>query len=91
MTLAKLPLLLTPLTYIPVGKGAKFAKKNLCGLGVLARENDLFHVSSVLDLVSLDHIPLIFMINPSTQTETRGGITEKRGNCAGRDRSRRIA
>jgi hypothetical protein len=27
-------------------KGAKLAKKNLCGLGVLARENDFFHASS---------------------------------------------
>ncbi len=34
--------LLTPLTYIRVGEGAKLAKRNLCGLGVLARENDFF-------------------------------------------------
>ena len=28
-------------------KGAKLAKKNLCGLGVLARDNDFFHASLV--------------------------------------------
>ena len=34
-------------------KDAKLAKKNLCGPGVLAGENDLFHASSVprLDIV----------------------------------------
>jgi hypothetical protein len=33
-------------------KDANLAKKNLCGLGVLARENNLFHVSSVRNMVS---------------------------------------
>ena len=45
ITLAKLPLLLTPLTYIPVGKDAKHAKKLLVLLNKLinSTSNAILH------------------------------------------------
>jgi hypothetical protein len=75
---AKLPLLLTPLTYIPVGKGAKENIKITATEGTENTEEKQFKnknrsIYSLSPTLSATAPALLYLLHPCSRPEGRGG------------------